>query len=178
MALPVNGASKTCPSLKSHQTGDPHRCCSPYMCFKHCSLVSKVVKSATCLPNCTVSSLSRCHPSWRSVQTQEAPPGRAGKVLGYVQPANLTMHPPGKCAVLCCRAGSSASRSPAAPKGRVWLRQAGSGTCERQGMYPVSLHGLASMCTAVRWNGTGSSCPVPVRLVPPLLPGELLRPVK
>lgn len=106
------------------------------------------------------------------------PPGRAGKVLGDVQPASLTIHRPGKHAVPCCGAGSSTSRSHAAPKGRVWLRQAGSGTREQQGLYPVSLHGLAGVCTAVPWDCTGLSHPVSLRLVPPLLPGELLRSVK
>lgn len=80
-------------------------------------------------------------------------------------------------ALLCHRTGSSASPSPAAPQGRIWLRQAGSGTCKWQGKYPVSLHGLAGICTAVLWDCTGLSCPI-LRLVPPLLAGELPRPVK
>jgi len=130
----------------------------------HRHLVSKAAKSATSSPDCIVPSSSRCHPGWGSVRTQ-GPPGRAGKVLGDVQPPTLKQ---------ACRALEPAP----APAGAPLLPRAGFGCGEWQGIYPVSSHGLTGACTAVRWGCTGSSRPVSLRLVPPLLPGELLRPAK
>ena len=122
-ALLVNGASQTCPSPKSHQTGDLHRRCSPCTCFKRRLFVSKVVKSATCSPNCMASSLSQCHPSWGSVQTQEAPQTERGRcraacslqTLPRIAPASVPCHaaelaPPPAGALLLPRAGFGCGR--------------------------------------------------------------------
>lgn len=154
-ALPENGASQTCPSPKSHQTGQPHRRRSPCTCFKHHLWVSKAVKPATCSPNCIASSLSQCHPSRESVQTPETPPRQswASRKPRRASPRQ-TRH--------AVEPASPPAGAPAAPEGRVWLRQAGSGTRERQGTHPVSLHGLAGVCVAARLG--------PYGLEPPHLP--------
>lgn len=108
-ALLVNEASQTCPSLK---TGDLRRPCSPCTYFKHHLLVSKVVKLATCSPNCIMSSLSQCHPCGEHANTGN-PLGKARKVLGNAQPTNLTMLWTSKHAMPCLH-GSSTSQNPAA----------------------------------------------------------------